>query len=121
MVWTLAIHKPNRRWVARWDGTSEWIRGHFTPRLIELFNIRVMQDTNGLVLTARTEGSTLFCKSGEWLLLSYWPRLNRWELYWNKDPIFQDDYTLTSETIDVHDDGLPREPLRWEEISDVPV
>ena len=108
MVWKRAIHKPNRRWAAQWDGTPEWVRGHFTPRLIELFRVRVMNDSSGPVLTARTEGSTLFCKPGEWLLLSYWPGLGRWELYWNKAPIFEDDYDLTDEEMDVHDEGLKR-------------
>jgi len=101
MAWQLAVHKPNRRWAIQWDGTQEQIRAHFTPRLIELFNIRTIQDKNGPILTAKTEITTMFARPGYWLLLSYWPRLKRWELYCNKKAIFEDDYDLLGETLDI--------------------
>ena len=103
MVWQRAIHKPNKRWAAQWDGTEEWIRGHFTPQLIEQFNIRTIRDNKGLILTAKTEITTMFAWPGYWLLLSYWPGLKRWELYCNKESIFKDDYDLTTEEMDVWD------------------
>ena len=102
-LWYQFVHRPTYRWAFQWDGSMTQVRGHFTPVQIDKFCIRVMKDTNGPVLTARTEVTTMFVYPGDWIVLSYWGDLKRWELYCNKAPILASEYDPTGETLDMHE------------------
>ena len=102
-LWYQFVHRPTKRWAFKWDGSETQVRGHFTPAQIERFHIRVIQDKDGPILTAKTETSTMFVRIGYWVILSYWGLLSRWELYCNKDAILKSEYDVTGETLDMHE------------------